>query len=455
MNIYFIGPIITNSIFIYTSVIIFSFLVFILISALEIKHYLRKNKYVSYRELLVSPFAPSISIIAPVFNAENDIINKVRALFALQYNNFEVIIINDGSTDNTFHNLKQFYNLERVDFAIYEQMKTQHVNDYYKSKNPAYSKLIVIDKHYGGRADALNAGINTSQKELVLCIEIDCYLDQNTLLKLSKPYLEDKKRVIAVGSAVHISNSCKIKNGHLIHVDFPKRLLPSFQVIEYFKSFLLERLSFNKLNGIHIISGAIGLFDRDILIKSGGYSLNIKKEGFEMVVRMCRYMHDNQLTYRVIYTPDPLCWIDTPESLFQLARQRRAWAQGNYQTFSLHKDLFLNPKYGLLGLVNFPYWFLVERVTPVFKIVTCVALVVMAALGKINLEFVGILMLMIYFFAVLLSITSILFEEKSYRPYTSGKDLSRILLLAFIEPIIYHPLNVYWKAISGINTKKA
>ncbi|MBC7914339.1 MAG: glycosyltransferase family 2 protein [Pyrinomonadaceae bacterium] len=454
MNFNFIEPIINNSIFIYSIVIIFSFLVFVLISALEIKHYLRRNRYVSYRELLVSPFAPSISIVVPVFNAEDIIISKVRALFSLQYNNFEVIIINDGSTDNTFKILDDFYKLEAVDYALHEQLKTQNVHHYYKSKNPAYAKLTVIDKVKGGRADALNAGINTSQKDLLLCLELDCFLDTNTLLKMAKPFLEESKQVIAVGSAVHIANSCEIKNGHLININFPKQVLPSFQVIEYFKSFLVERLTWSRLSGLHIISGAIGMFDREILINSGGYSGNTKKEGFEMVVRMSRYMHDNDLAYRVIYTPDPLCWVDCPPGLSQLSKQRKSWAQGNIQTFVLHKDLFLNPKYGFLGLINFPYWFLVEWVTPLFKVLALLSILLMGIFGSVHWEFVGILFLMIYFFAVILSITSILFEEKSYRPYSSGRDLSKILLLSFIEPLIYHPLNVYWKVIAGMSWRK-
>jgi hypothetical protein len=454
VNVYFIEPIINNSIFIYSIVIILSFVLFVIISGLEIKHYLRRNRYVSYRELLVSPFAPSISVVVPVYNAELIIIDKVRALFSLQYNNFEVVVINDGSTDGTFDNLKKFYNLEVVHYAVHQQLKSEPVHSYYKSKNPAYAKLTVIDKVRGGRADALNAGINISQKDLVLCIEIECFLDPNSLLKLTKPFLEEKKQVIAVGSAVHVANSSDIKSGHLIHVKFPKQVLPSFQVIEYFKSFLVERLTWSRLNGLHIISGAIGLFDREILIKSGGYNATTKKEGFEMVVRMCRYMHDHHLDYRVIYTPDPLCWVNCPQGLTQLGKQRKRWAQGNFQTFLLHKDLFLNPRYGLLGLINFPYWFLVEWVTPLFKVIAVVALILLSIFGNLHWEYIAILLLMIYFFAVILSVVSILFEEKSYRPYTSGRDLFRILLLAFIEPIIYHPLNVYWKVIAGLNLKK-
>jgi cellulose synthase/poly-beta-1,6-N-acetylglucosamine synthase-like glycosyltransferase len=222
-------------------------------------------------------------------------------------------------------------------------------------------------------------------------------------------------------------------------------------VIEYFKSFLVERLTWSKLNGLHIISGAIGLFDREILIQSGGYNSSSNKEGFELMVRMCRYMHDNNLEYKVVYTPDPLCWIQCPDGLNQLSRQRKRWARGNFQTFLLHKDVFLNPKYGFLGLINFPYWFLVEWITPVFKITALVALLLMGIFGNVHWEFVCILLLMIYFFAVMFSMISILFEERSYRPYTSTRDVIRVLLLAFIEPLIYHPLNVYWKVVSGFS----
>ncbi|MBC8054271.1 MAG: glycosyltransferase family 2 protein [Sphingobacteriaceae bacterium] len=445
--------IVNNSIFFYALLLILSVVTIVFISSFEINKYLRTNSYINYKELLVSPHAPSISVISPVFNIEEAVVNHVRALFALQYNNFEIIIVNDGSTDNTLEKLKEFYQLENVNFAVYEQLKTQAVHSYYKSKNPAFAKLTVIDKAFGGKPDALNAGLNTSEKELTLCIEVDCFLDKNSLLKLVKPFLENKKRVIAAGTAVHVANSSGRNKGHLLNAKFPGKLLPGLQALEYFKWFLIERLTSSSLNGAHVITGAAGLFDKEILIQSGGYSLKALKEGFELIVRMCRYMHDNGLQYRVVFIPDPLCWVEAPANLKALAKQRKQWAGGNSQIFWLNKDLFFNKNYGLLGLVHFPYWFLHEWITPFFKVITLFLLGALAVTGKINWEYLCILFLMIYFFAVLLSAISVLYEEKSYRQYSSSTDIFRIVALIFVAPVIYHPLTVYWKVMAYIRVK--
>lgn len=452
MEINSIGPYIHNSIFTYAGLIILTFVLFLLIAAFEIKKYLRRNRYVRYHELLVSPFAPSISIVLPIFNEEHNVSDRVKALLSLQYNNFEIIVVNDGSSDRTLPTLKEYYKLEPVEQAVNPQLKTQAVHSYYRSKNPAYSKLTVIDKVHGGRADALNAGITSCEKDLCLCIETDCYLDLNSLLKLTKPFLDDTKRVIAASATVQVANSAKVKNGHLIEVKFPKSILAGFQVIEYFKAYLVERLSWGGLKGLHAISGGVQLFDTEILIESGGYNVNIKKSGFELLVRVCRYMHDNDLEYKVAYIPDPLCWVKSPSTLADLKKQRQYWSEGSRQTFSMHKSIFFNKKYGSLGLVNLPFWFLSEWITPIIKVFIVLALALTAIYG--NLEFAIILVIAYYAFAVVFSLLAFLYQERTYRQYSSVKDVFKIFFLVFLEPICYHPLIVMWKVASTFSFKK-
>ena len=447
-----VESIINITIFIYAFLLIGVFLLFALISSVELKKYLKKNKYVTYKELLVSAHVPPITVIAPVLNAQNAIVNQVRALLALQYNNFDIIVVNDGSTDNTFRNLQTFFQLEIVDFAVHTQIKTREIHGYYKSKNPAFSKLTVIDKVHGGKADALNAGINTSGKDFILCLERDCFFHKNLLLKLIKPFLEEVKPVIGVGAVVQVANSCEKVNGSIVKINFPRMIWPGFLAIEYFKSFLVERLSWSRLNGIHEVSGGVNLFNKEILIRSGGYNSKTLKTGFELVVRMCRYMHDNGLEYQFVYLPDTLCWIESPCDLVALSRQRKNFAAGNFQIFRLNKDLFFNPKYGMLGLINFPFWFFKEWITPFFKLLALISLFLLAVLGKLNWEFTAILLLMLYFFAVMLSLISLIFKEKSYQasPY---KELTRIVLLIFLEPLVYHPLVTYWKITAYLGGK--
>ncbi|HEY1024884.1 MAG TPA: glycosyltransferase [Sphingobacteriaceae bacterium] len=445
---YFIEQFFNNAIFYYALFVMLSYVLLAFLSAVEMKSYLRKNSYVDYRQILVSPNAPSVSILAPAYNEEATIVDNVRSLLSLHYSNFEVIIINDGSKDKSLETLIQYYDLEIVDFALNEQIKTKPLKGVYKSKNPAYSKLTVVDKVNGGKSDALNLGINVSSKELILCIDVDCIVEQDAILRMVKPFMDESKRVIATGGVVRIANSCEVRDGRLIKVHLPDKIIPRFQVLEYIRAFLMGRMAWSRLNGLLLISGAMGLFDKEIVIKCGGYNHNTVGEDMELVVRMRRYMHEHDLPYRVVYIPDPLCWTESPSDLNILGRQRNRWTRGTIETLWSHKELFFNPRYGLLGLLSYPYWFFFEWLAPILEFLGLFIFITLALMGNINWEFSLILMSMVYLFAITLSTVAVLYEELSYQQYTSGRDLIKLLLIALIEPLLYHPLNVYW-AIRG------
>ncbi|HXI00912.1 MAG TPA: glycosyltransferase [Sphingobacteriaceae bacterium] len=441
---YFVEQFFSDAIFIYALVVMVSYVILAFLSAIEMKSYLRKNSYVDYRQILVSPNAPSVSILAPAYNEEATIVENVRSLLSLHYSNFEVIIINDGSKDKSLETLIEYYELEVVDFAINEQIKTKPLRGVYKSKSKAYSKLTVVDKENGGKADALNIGVNVSSKDLILCIDVDCIVEQDAILRMVKPFMDEGKRVIATGGVVRIANSCEIRDGRLIKVHMPDNIVARFQVLEYIRAFLMGRMAWSRLNGLLLISGAMGIFDKDIVIKSGGYNHNTVGEDMELIVRMRRYMHDHDLRYKVVYVPDPLCWTESPSDLNILSRQRNRWTRGTMETLWMHRELFFNPKYGILGLLSYPYWFFFEWLAPILEFIGLITFITLAIIGNINWEFSMILIGMVYFFGVTLSTLGILLEELSYQQYTSGRDLSKLLLIALIEPIVYHPLTVYW-----------
>lgn len=438
----------TNAVFYYAVFVMISYVLLALLSAIEMNSYLKKNSYVSYREILVSPLAPSVSVLAPAYNEEVNIIENIRSLMSLHYGNYEVVVINDGSKDNTFKKVVDHYQLEKVDFAVDYQIKCNKILGVYKSKLPSFSKLTVINKVNGGKSDALNAGINVSAKDLVLCIDVDCIVEEDALLKLAKPYLEEKHQVIASGGVIRIANSCIVEDGKLVEVHMPKNLWPRFQVLEYMRAFLMRRMGWSKLNGLLIISGAMGLFNKHIVVKVGGYDRKTVGEDMELVVRMRRYMYEIGERCKVVYIPDPLCWTEAPSDLRMLGRQRNRWTRGTIETLSKHKDLFFNPKYGVLGLISYPYWLFFEWLAPIFEFLGMMFFVLLILSGNINWEFTLILLSMVYFFSVALSTVAILFEEMSYRQYTKGKDLVKLLLIALLEPVFYHPLTVLW-AIQG------
>ncbi|MBT3244564.1 MAG: glycosyltransferase family 2 protein [Bacteroidetes bacterium] len=432
-----------------TILIIVSYISLAIYSAVALRHYIRKNSFVDYNAILSCTFVPSISILAPAFNEGKTIIQNVRALLSLYYNDFEVVVINDGSTDNTLSNLIEEYDLEISDHFMDYLIPTQDVRAIYKSRNQSFSKLIVIDKNNGGKADSLNAGINLARGQLFIAIDVDSIIESDALLKMVKPFLEEKeKKVIATGGVIRVVNDCLVDGGQIAQINLPKKFLPRVQVLEYTRSFLMGRMAWSKLDGLLLISGALGLFDRQLVIDCGGYYSKTVGEDMEIVVRMRRYMVETNQPYEVVYIPDPLCWTEVPENLTILGRQRNRWTRGMIDTLNIHKRIFMNPKYGRFGVLGYPYWFLFEWLVHIIEFIGILYFVMVILFGDPNWSFFGVMFGFIYTFAVAQSVWSILFEELTYHKYTKRTDVIKLVFTAFLEPVFYHPFILYW-AIRG------
>ncbi len=432
--------IVENGIILITIFIFGSYVTLAMFSAFSMLKYIRKNSFVDYKVLLSSPLAPSISVIAPAYNEGKTIIDNIRSLLSLHYNDFEVIIINDGSTDDSMEKIIKAYDLELVDFVYEEKIPTQPIRGIYKSRNKAFSKLIVIDKKNGGKSDAMNAGINFSQKEYISVVDVDSVLVEDALLIMAKPFLEEtESKIIASGGVIRIANSCKIEDGKITEIKLPRKFLPRIQVLEYTRSFLMGRMAWSKLNGLLLVSGAFGMFNRDIVVKVGGYNTNLVGEDMELIVRMRRYMADHKQKYRVIYIPDPLCWTEVPATLKVLGRQRDRWTRGTMESLFIHFKLFFNPRYGSLGLLGHPYWFFFEWLAPIFEFVGLIYFIIIAILGIPNWPFFFLLLGVVYFFAVTMSHWAILFEELSFHRYQRKREVIKMLFTSMLEPIFYHP----------------
>jgi cellulose synthase/poly-beta-1,6-N-acetylglucosamine synthase-like glycosyltransferase len=415
----------------------------------ELKKYFRKNSFTNYRLLANSAEAPKISIIAPAYNEGANIIENVRSLMSIYYSNLEIIIVNDGSKDDSLEKLINSYELYKAEFFVNEQIPTKSVRGVYKSRNSIYSKLLVVDKENGGKADALNVGINVSRNDYIVCIDVDCILEQDAILKLVKPFLETSNfKVIATGGVVRIANSCEVVDGRLVKVHLPKQLLPRLQTLEYIRAFLLGRMAWSRLGGLMLISGAFGAFDKEIAIKCGGYNHKTVGEDMELVVRMRRYMEENRIPYRVSFIPDPLCWTEAPSTFQILGRQRNRWTRGTIETLKMHKVMFFNPKYRLMGMLSYPYWFTFEFLAPIIEFVGFIYFNLFVLLGEINVKFALSLLLMVYSFGVLYSVFGILMEVRTYNQYKDRKDTLKLLLATLIEPLILHSFGV-WHAIMG------
>lgn len=439
----------TYGIFIYAVVLIAFYLWIGLYSIGATRKYMRKNSITDYRLLASSPHAPSVSILAPAYNEGANIVENVRSLLSLYYSNLEVIIINDGSKDDSLQKLIVAYNLEKTPHHVPYKIATKAIRGIYKSKNPAYKKLVVVDKENGGKADALNVGINVSANNYIVCIDVDCILEQDAILKMIKPFLEETdKKVIATGGVVRIANSCIIKDGRLIKVNLPKNYWARMQSLEYIRAFILGRMAWARMNGLMLISGAFGAFDKEIAIKAGGYNPKTVGEDMELVVRMRCFMEKNKLPYSVSYIPDPLCWTEAPTNTRILGRQRNRWTRGTIETLWMHRIMFFNPRYHLLGMVSYPYWFFFEMLAPLIEAFGIVVFLLLVIFQLINWHVFIALLAFIISFGYLYSAFAAYMEVTTYNMYRRRTDMMKLLLTALTEPFIFHPF-IVWAAIKG------
>lgn len=439
-----------NTVFLVFTVLLF--LMFSILGYLSSKstvHYKNKNSFVNLSKVMASPLAPSITIIAPAYNEALTIVENIRSLLSLQYVNYEVMVVNDGSKDDTLQRMIDAYDLVAVERAIDPDWDSKPIRGVYKSSQRSFAKLTVVDKENGGKSDALNTGIKLSESQYVGCIDVDCLLLPDALLHVVKSFFQrSRKRVIAVGGVIRVANSCKIGGGTLEEIRLPKSWLARFQLLEYTRSFLLGRMAWGRIDSLLIISGAFGFFDREIALAAGGYNTETVGEDMEIVFRMRRYMHDQKIPYTVEYIPDPLCWTEVPENLGNFINQRDRWARGNLETLYTHRDMFFNPRFGRLGMLSYPYWFFYEWLAPLLEFFGFLSLILFYYLGILNWSFFIAITLTVYAFSIMFSLYAIVWEVYSYNQYSKTRDILILMFCALVEPFTFHPL-VVWSAVRG------
>lgn len=426
---------------------IFYILVYIILAVSsfnEIKKYYI-NKYFLHKDVIIkSNNALGVSIIAPAFNEGLTIISNVKSLLSQEYPRFEVVIVNDGSTDDTLEQLIKEFNLVKVAYFYIEKIKTQPVRGHYRSTNPIYNKLLVVDKENGkSKADASNAGINSSKYGLFICTDVDCILRRDTTAMLVKPFIESDKKVIAAGAALRISNSCTFKEGMLYESHYPDNFFARFQELEYIRSFIFGRMAWSKLNGLLLVSGGLGIFDKDTVVEVGGYWHKSLGEDLELVTRMRKLMHEKKVDFEIKYIPESLCWTEVPSDSNVFLRQRVRWARGLIQTLFLHRKLFFNPKYKNTGMIVFPYYIFCEFIVPILEVIGLIFIFLDIYFFGINIPFLVIISISVYCFYVLITLSSIFLDQMIHKQYSSLKEIGQLILMVFIEPFVYHPLNIY------------
>jgi len=384
-----------------------------------------------------------ISLLVPGYNEEATIVENVRSMLSLHYPNFEVIVINDGSSDNTLKAVIDAYNLKPIVRPYEEAVNHKPIRGLYGSKN--YPNLIVVDKENGGKSDALNAGINLARFPLFCAVDADSLLESDALLRAVQPFTEDPERVVAVGGTIRIANGCSVRAGRITKVDMPTNLVALFQVVEYLRAFLMARLAWSKLDALMLISGAFGIFKRGDAIKVGGYSHDTVGEDMEIIVKLHRYMREQGRDYRVHFVPDPVCWTEAPESLSVLGRQRRRWQRGSLEAFFKHKKMLLNPKYGVAGMLGFPHVLLVDVLGPPIEVLGYIMMPLFFWMGVFSLDFFLAYIALSFIFGVTISVGSLILEEMELRRFPKPAHLAILTAVSIIENFGYRQLNNLWR----------
>lgn len=395
-----------------------------------------------------SPLVPPIAVIAPAHNEEKSIRVAVRNLLELEYPELEIIVVNDGSEDRTLEEMKEEFQLRKVQALYIPQVASAQVRGLYRSNLDR--RLLVIDKEAGGsKADAVNAGVNAALSPYLCVVDADSVLERDALLRIMLPVLEDPKRVVCVGGIVRVLNGSEFEGGKLRRVCLPKKSIEVIQVVEYLRAFLIGREAWAQANMLMIISGAFGVFRTDLVRKVGGYRSSAIGEDFDLVARLHRHLREKKADYQIQFVPDPVCWTEVPSDLRSLGRQRARWQKGLFDVLWPNRDMLFRSRFGRIGWIALPYLWIFEFFAPVIEIGGLLTIAAAAWLGVLSREFFLQFLLFGYAFATVISIGSVLQEELTYKRYNDWRDVARLISYCFFEHFPYRQMHMIWR-LQGI-----
>lgn len=397
-------------------------------------------------EVFTSPVTPPVSVLVPAYDEELTIVESVRSLLALRYPQHEVIVVNDGSTDATLERLRDAFDLVPVRKALRLLIPTAPIRGAYVSRR--HRNLWVVDKENGGKADALNVAVNASRYPYFCAIDADAILEEDALLRVVRPIVDEPDVVVATGGIVRVANGCHVDHGRVLEVRLPHSRLATMQVLEYFRAFLIGRVGWSRVNALLIISGAFGLFRRSLVETVGGYATDTVGEDIELVLRLHRHLRERDEHYRIEFVPDPVCWTEAPETMAQLSRQRRRWHRGLGETLWRHRRLAGNRRYGALGTAAVPYFLLFEFLGPVVELLGLPAILLWWLFGDLSLVFLAGFFVVATMLGVVLSLAALALEEYSVRRHRQGREIARLIGFAFIENLGYRQMLAFWRFVA-------
>lgn len=405
-----------------------------LLSFRALRHHSRSLHAMDTADLIRFGGAPPVSILVPAYNESANCLSTISSLSDLKYGEYEILFVNDGSQDNTLDLIRQAYQLEPAFRVKTSHLGVGDVKAIYQSRT--FPRLWVIDKQNGGKPDALNTALDYCHTPLFCALDADTALEPDALLRLCRAFLESGDTV-AAGGIVRVANGSSFKDGHVREVRLPKSLLGTLQVVEYLRAFLAGRMGWSSMDVLLIVSGAFGMFRREVVVAAGGYSDRSVGEDMELIVRLHRHLREKKQPYRISFVPDPVAWTEVPESLRVLGRQRDRWQRGLLQSLYAHRVMMLNPKYGRIGMIAYPYFWFMEGLGPVIEFLGYIAFAVAIIFGWASPVIVIAFLFLAIFCGIALSLAAVGLEELAFRRYTRTRDFARLMLMAVVENLGY------------------
>jgi len=416
----------------------------LIVSFFDMRRRLAQNFYADYEAVAKSHFTFPISVLVPAFNEETTVVEAVRSVLSLDYPQHEVIVINDGSADGTLERLTREFGLVRREAIVRRSIPTgATLRGIYRS--PTIPNLVVVDQAHAGKSAALNAGINVSRYPLFCTIDADSVFQENALLRVVRPFLEDPDRVIAVGGQVRVANGCRVERGRVVDPHLPQNVLAAFQVVEYLRAFVASRLGLSAMNNLLILSGVFSLFRKDVVVEVGGYRSDVVTEDMELVLRLHHAMREQGRPYSVVFLPDPICWTEVPQGLRTLARQRGRWHRGLIHSLWLHRSIFWEKKSGSLRWLGMPYYFLFELLGPIVEVIGYIVLPIAYFMGFLSPLYFWAFLFLSVTSGAFLSISAVFLEELSFGLYRSWGDFALMIAIGVIENFTYRILTLFFR----------
>ncbi|MDO5502316.1 MAG: glycosyltransferase family 2 protein [Actinomycetia bacterium] len=437
--------IIATPILIYFLIINSSYLVLIIASGLEFRRTVRALPFAGREELVGSGLVPGVSVVTSMYNEEAGIRLAVQSMLALHYPRHEVIVVDDGSSDNGFEVLKEAFDLVEIprrmpeDIPVRQQPISVHV------PRNGRTRLTVVRKPNSGRSDSLNVGVNLASMDLAVFVDSDSILDPDSLMSVARPFADDPVRTVAAGGVIRAVNGSRVRGGRVAEVRMPRKWLPRIQVVEYLRAFHLGRSGWSRLKALILISGAFGIFRRDVLVEVGGLDPDSIGEDFELVLRVHRHMRRKKQDYRVTFITEPICWTEVPETTRVLRKQRARWHRGLWETLWAYRGMTFNPRYGRVGMLALPFYWVFELLAPALELFGLILVIVGWLLGIVDVGYFLLFMAVAYGYAILVTLAAMTVEELSFHKYPRWRDLGATVAAAIVENVGYRQATALWR----------